>query len=318
MNRVLAQAANRGEELARELLEDRMERAKELTRQKLLNMGVQSDYAEALVDQAHEAVSVGAGIIGDMVMGREGNSAGASVEEVVQTLRETVRNLSATSALAFAGFFLRHRFLPLFDMLSDVLVAAELCTGDPGLVSGVGGLLRGECNFDVENGALRRVFFTLTCIFFVLIWAALWLALGMHVLRAPAYGSENEEFRKKGSMRPLTMVLYDWVFGWRGIKDKRPRVIAFIILSLPMLAVVELPGVLLGLLGGGVAVLLERMDRKQQVKASAVQLRPMITPYIPSPLRWADMTPADDDLTVDTPLWTRLLPQRILRARRPL
>ena len=200
-------------ELAQELLEDSMARARDLATQKLVELGVSPEYAETIAEHAQSLLVEG---VEALTTDGEGGVAGTSTDEVVLKLKEEIKSISAASALAFMGFFLRHRFLPFFDMVSDVFVIAEMCTNDPTLMSGVGGLLRGECTFDGENGDARRVCFVLSCVFLVLIWVVLWLALGLHLLETPAFHVKSKDFLRKTGFRPLMAIRPAlWVVGFR-------------------------------------------------------------------------------------------------------
>ena len=249
LNKVLKQATDQGQELAQELLEDGLTRAREAAMSKLEALGMPPGQAQFLAEQAQDYLIEGADIFKDLALG-DSEGAAASTEDVLLKLKEEVASISAASALAFMGFFLRHRFLPLFDMISDIFVAAELCTNDQRLGAGVGGFLRGECTFDRDDGEERRVFFILTVVFFFANWAVLWLALGMHLLKVPAYAQHflAQHFLIDYGFRPLTMIAYDKVFGWLGFGESSLRKVGFGLCMLPVVVCVELPAIVLGLL----------------------------------------------------------------------
>ena len=102
-------------ELAQELLEDSLARARDMATQKLVDLGVSPEYAETLADHAQSWLVDGTEML---TTDGEGGASGASTDEVILKLKDEIRSISAASALAFMGFFLRHRFLPLFDMVS--------------------------------------------------------------------------------------------------------------------------------------------------------------------------------------------------------
>lgn len=264
LNKVLKQAVDRGQELAQELLEDGLTRAREEAARKLEALGMPHEQAQFLAEQAQDYLMAGADGLKDLAEGN-GEGAAVSTEGVVLKLKEEIASVSAASALAFMGFFLRHRFLPIFDLISDIVVAAGLCTNDAQLVASIDGFVRGECTFNGDTGEVRRVFFSLTIIFILASWVVLWLALGMHVLKTPADNSiyteiyeylyEQYDFKIYEDLGFLLFTLFvravlsDWLgaSSWSE-SHQTASFIAFLLCMLPMIVVVELPGVLLGML----------------------------------------------------------------------
>ena len=101
-----------------------------------------------------------------------------------------LRSWFAPHAAIFA-FFFRNRFLPIFDMLSDVLVSSEIACGADSFAT-VGLFFSGGCSgygYNTTSGALfwqegyegdatEAAFFWLIAFFFFLVWIVLWVALG--------------------------------------------------------------------------------------------------------------------------------------------
>jgi hypothetical protein len=154
LNKVLTQAVDRGQELAQELLEDGLTRARKEAARKLEALGMPHEQAQFFAEQAQDYLMAGADGLKDLAEGN-GEGAAVSTEDVVLKLKEEIASVSAASALAFMGFFLRHRFLPIFDLISDIVVAAGLCTNNAQLVASIDGFVRGECTFELKSSSLR-------------------------------------------------------------------------------------------------------------------------------------------------------------------
>ena len=193
----LLQDAASASPFVQELADDTLASIKEAAVNRLLEAGLPATFAVSLIDSAQDALANPSDTLkGGLDAAKEFKPA-----EVLTLLKEEIRSASATAGLAFAGYFLRRRFLPLFDIVSDVLVAMQICASDAGLSEGasaatIGELLEFRCVGRTESST-ERVFFALVATFFVLTWIILWVTLLQyalsHTLEQRAGGPRNPD-----------------------------------------------------------------------------------------------------------------------------
>ena len=116
--------------------------------------------------------------------------------------------MKKVSGLAVVLFFLKHRFLPIYDMVSDVLVAAEVCGGSDNTIENLNTLFSATCTFGDEATAdTQRIFFWLIVAFFFATWAVLWLALSQHVVTLARERKESGEKDVKSAPLGVGLVM---------------------------------------------------------------------------------------------------------------
>ena len=188
IQQVLREAVEMGTTFATQLLEDTISWARDAVIMRIDHLDLPPAAVEALADTLESAANEQPEQLLEV-------AAQVSADDIFGQLKEQLRELSATSAFAFMGFFMGQRLLPLYDMASDVLVAAEICTGSGALIE-LGSLFSGSCTFGGGPYAeVQRVFFVLVVIFFFLTWVVLWLALGQHMVTM--WGEASDALRRQ-------------------------------------------------------------------------------------------------------------------------
>ena len=99
---------------------------------------VQEARAAAVATMA--AVGIPAGLAGEMVEQATATmqepveaviAQEQSVSDLVSRFKNDLTNMTAVSALVYAAFFLKGRFIPQWDIISDILVIIDLCRTEP-------------------------------------------------------------------------------------------------------------------------------------------------------------------------------------------
>ena len=160
---VLQEARESGAEFARAALDDAVERARDKAMAELRSTGMSEEMADELVDVAQENL-----LNPENAVALIKEAKNVSADELINGIEARMKDATAASGLAAAAFFLRGRCLPLYDMVSDLLVILEMhedkyrgCTAFFGLP------------FD-------WCFLYPAVAFFLQTWVVLWIALGQH------------------------------------------------------------------------------------------------------------------------------------------
>ena len=188
MQQVLQEAVDAGMEFAEPLLEDAMTHARDAAVAQLTAAGLSAEHADVLINAAQAAATNPEQTLQEATE--------VSIDDVLDRFKQQLASASTASALAMFAFFLRGRLLPLYDMVSDLFVAAEICSdGSSSIVASLGQLFTLSCSFggDPLSAPVQRVFFVLVVIFFCATWCVLWLVLAQVIITEASEAAEKKK-----------------------------------------------------------------------------------------------------------------------------
>ena len=129
------------------------------------------------------------------------------LEKSAKTVWETVGNASLVSWLTVLLFFFRERFLPAADLLSDILVALDLCQPEPSTLFSMG-----SCTYGQDP--VQMVFFYLVLAFLFLSYGLLWISVCSHVVDTTRRSVESRKaaLTRHGGAYGFWILI--WNFAW--------------------------------------------------------------------------------------------------------
>ena len=236
MRLVLQEMKEGGVDMAHAMLDDATERAREAALAKLVSTGLSEEYAAELVDYAQEQLLDPASMAEALSDIKE-----VSADELLDQIEKKLTTASGATGLAMMAFFLRGRCLPLYDMVSDLLVILEMRKY-------LGGTAFLGCPFSV--------LYYSAVTFFFLTWAVLWIMLGQHATVVALEMRSSAALEKKGKKEITGLRALDFAFdsintvfdddflsGQYRLRD----LCIIIFLALPVLVLVELPSMVVQL-----------------------------------------------------------------------
>jgi hypothetical protein len=163
-----------------------------------------------------------------------------SADELLDQIEKKLATASGATGLAMMAFFLRGRCLPLYDMVSDLLVILEMRKY-------LGGTAFLGCPFSV--------LYYSAVTFFFLTWAVLWIMLGQHATVVALEMRSSAALKKKGKEEFTGFRALDFAYAsidtfcFGGRKDFNILFwVGLPIVALPVLVLVELPSMVVQLL----------------------------------------------------------------------
>lgn len=215
LQKLLSEATEAGVAFAQRMLSDVVEGSRQAAVAKMTAMGLSPDLAEEIVNEAHEALQ-------DPELAEKVGDAAEnfSVESMIKSLKDELKHATAAGLLLYLAFFLRGRFLPQLDIITDLIVLLDLCQAVPDnpnrtfladvptiradgsstCTFGAGSMATDygsgdELEWSDGDVSIRRGFFYATVVFFTLVPALMWGVLLQYLLTLTTERSVCEDER---------------------------------------------------------------------------------------------------------------------------